>query len=274
MRLKSRKAKLSDNAQLLLTPEDKEFFENKYPDLKKYIVRAEVSKYWSEYERMYAFDFRGASLKDLYKIPELAERLDKIVEYRSKSSYRSPDTVIPHLYKGYTYIKDGFAWAIIQDVSTSKHFVIRESSNALVIFGVAFCESTDRVLFGLLSSRLMWYWLGLIKGLQLGGTCASLASLTFNTFPPPKECSQEALKAIVDASENLIAVRGKYSPTQWMDTYKEGKECFDVLNALDKLDEVVYKAYNFIHDDGSLYDEEEALAGLLELYQDWEAEEE
>ena len=100
----------------------------------------------------------------------------------------------------------------------------------------------------------------------------SLTSLTFNTYPPPK-CSPEAMNAIREASERLIAVRGKYSSILWMDTYKEGKEYFDVLEALDDVDRAVFSAYGFIHDDGTLYDKEEALSGLFELYEEWESEE-
>ena len=259
------------NTSLLLLEEDRTAIINKYPELEKYIVRCQISKFWYKANDLYVFDFREANLEDLYKYPEIAERLKALVAYRlSRPSLREfADT--PHLLKGYVYTPHAYAWGISQSDLFDDHFLVSEVFDSLIIYGIGFTDCTDPALFGLLSTKLIFWWSELLKGVQLTQV-HTLTAIPFNSFPPP-DCSNELMDGIRQAAINLLEVRKKYQPIQYQDIYRPDSGYTDALDSLHELDVAVFKAYGFIHEDGSLFTKDEALPLLIELYADYEAEE-
>ncbi|MDE6834668.1 MAG: methylase, partial [Ruminococcus sp.] len=257
----------TDDGGLLLTREEKEILETKYPILKKYIkafigAREFLHDKTGTFSR-YCLWFVNANPADYNNIKEIKDRLLKIRNLRLKSKAdriqkmadypflfcqnRQPETnylVFPrHSSEKRKYIPIGFM---------SPDIVAGDACS--IIPDISIYE------FGVLTSNVHMAWTKIVCGRLKSDYRYSPA--VYNNFPFPKPTSEQAKKIELTA-QGILDARNLYPECSLADLYDELTMPPELRKAHQKNDLAVMEAYGF----DRKITESECVAELMKLYQ-------
>lgn len=257
----------TDDGGLLLTADEKQKLEAKYPILTKYIrpfigAREFLHDKLGEFSR-YCLWFKGGNPSDYAKIPEIKERFQKVKAIREKSNadrikkmadfpslfcqIRQPDStylVIPRVSsENRKYIPIGF-------ISPE----IIASDACIIIPDVSIYE------FAILSSSVHMAWTKLISGRLKSDIRYSPA--VYNNFVWPSVNEKQKLK-IELAAKKILEAREKFLDSSLADLYDPLTMPEELLKAHKDNDAAVCEAYGFSKD----ISEEEIVSALMNLYE-------
>ena len=259
----------TDDGYLLLTVEEKNEIEKKYPILKKYIRPFMGAKEFlhgkvGAFSR-YCFWFLHGNPSEYVNISEVNDRLRHIKEkrlqstadrIRSRAEYpylftqiRQPDTeylIIPrHTSSDRKYIPFGYM----------SHDVICGDANSMI-------PKATIYMFGVLTSNVHMAWMRTVCG-RLGNGYRYSPSI-YNNFPWPTPTDEQKAK-IEKTAQAILDARALYPDCSLADLYDELTMPPELRKAHQENDRAVMQAYGF---DIKTMTESSCVAELMKMYQE------
>jgi len=194
---------------------------------------------------------------------DISLRVAQVAYFRSVHSSMQDMVNYGHLFtKTQELVSNVVVVPLSQGIKS--HLAMFYSESPLFYDNSIICIPGDKYLYGILSSKLFQIWVSFVGGLQYG-TIITTDPYAYNTFPIPKDIKDPELLKHSELRHNLLF--DKYKDVNLNKLLKDAIP-LDVQDCLDKLDHTVYRIYGFIHDDGSLYSDDEVLSSLLNMYKE------
>ena len=188
------------------------------------------------------------------QIPEIKRRVNNVVEIRKKSS-RPNLAEIPHLFAQITQPLGNNLIVVPSTSSENRKYIPigYVDKNNIVANSCMVIGTNDMSLFGILTSAMHMVWVKTVGG-RLETRYRYSAQLCYNTFPFPK-ISAAKKKEIADAAEEILVTREFHVGKTLAELYDPEKMPKDLLEAHEKLDDIVescYPGYPFANDEARL----------------------
>ena len=244
----------ADGGQLILTDEEMKYLVSQDERLDKYCLPLIGADDFINGKRRWCLWLYGEDEKEYMQIPEIERRVNNVVEIREKSS-RPQLAEIPHLFAQITQP----LWMpviLIPRVSSEKRKYIPMGfyqDKVIVGDSCMVIGTNDISLFGILTSAMHMVWVKTVGG-KLETRYRYSAQLCYNTFPFPK-ISDAKKKEIADAAEDILVTREFHVGKTLAELYDPDKMPKDLLEAHEKLDDIVescYPGYPFANDEARL----------------------
>ncbi|MBE6824399.1 MAG: class I SAM-dependent DNA methyltransferase [Ruminococcaceae bacterium] len=253
-----------DDGGLILTPEERIYFVTKYPYLKKYIKVYMGSRDFINNIERYCFWFIGANPSDYRNIPEVRERLQKVINKRLASPtlvvQKQADT--PTLFSQIRQPQSDYI-LIPETSGASRKYIPMGFMNKEVIASnsVMTAENADLHMFGILESNVHMSWVRTLCGRLKSDYRYSPA--LYNNFPWPEPTEQQRAE-IEKTAQTILDARELYPDCSLADLYDELTMPPELRKAHQANDLAVMKAYGFKND----MSESAIVAELMKMYQE------
>ncbi|WP_311199975.1 DNA methyltransferase [Corynebacterium amycolatum] len=244
----------TDNGNLLV---DKATYDAEValdPGIAKYIRRFTQARQYIEGETAYIIWVSDDDLPDIAAHPFLNRRIKANKEYRSHDNrpkagdaYKLKDK--PHRPRPAGAFVDNKDYLLIPRHTSHRRRYIPigfvEKAKTIPGDATSFIPTDDKVVFGLLVSRLMTLWLDMTGG-RLRADYRFGSDTVYNTLPVLNFTVEDRAR-ITECAEKILAERQKLidrgKSLEMM--YKPGDELYypRLFDAHDQLDKAVYKAY-------------------------------
>ncbi|MBU0824285.1 MAG: hypothetical protein KKA44_14195 [Alphaproteobacteria bacterium] len=251
-----------DQGNLLLEPEEAESLLTAYPESRALIEPLLGSKEFINGLRRYCLWIEDSCTDLARSIPPIAERLERVREYRQNGSERGR-AGLDTPYKFERTITGFRDTIIVPSVSSERRSYlpcgllppnVRISNLALALYDAPLWN------MALLASRLHLIWIATVCG-KMKTDFRYSNTLGWNTFPVPKLTAQDRID-LTRTAENILLAREAHFPATIADLYNPEATPDDLLRAHEENDEVLERIYigrRFRNDT-------ERLEKLFELY--------
>ena len=244
----------ADGGQLILTDEEKGYLVSQDERLSDYCLPLIGADDFINGRRRWCIWLYDKD-KDVYmQIPEIKRRVNNVVEIRKKSS-RPNLAEIPHLFAQITQPLGNNLIVVPSTSSENRKYIPigYVDKNNIVANSCMVIGTNDMSLFGILTSAMHMVWVKTVGG-RLKTDYRYSAQLCYNTFPFPK-ISAAKKKEIADAAEDILVTREFHVGKTLAELYDPEKMPKDLLEAHEKLDDIVescYPGYPFANDEARL----------------------
>lgn len=244
----------ADGGQLILTDEEKGYLVSQDERLSDYCLPLIGADDFINGRRRWCIWLYDKD-KDVYmQIPEIKRRVNNVVEIRKKSS-RPNLAEIPHLFAQITQPLGNNLIVVPSTSSENRKYIPigYVDKNNIVANSCMVIGTNDMSLFGILTSAMHMVWVKTVGG-RLETRYRYSAQLCYNTFPFPK-ISAAKKKEIADAAEDILVTREFHVGKTLAELYDPEKMPQDLLEAHEKLDDIVescYPGYPFANDEARL----------------------
>ena len=244
----------ADGGQLILTDEEKGYLVSQDERLSDYCLPLIGADDFINGRRRWCIWLYDKD-KDVYmQIPEIKRRVNNVVEIRKKSS-RPNLAEIPHLFAQITQPLGNNLIVVPSTSSENRKYIPigYVDKNNIVANSCMVIGTNDMSLFGILTSAMHMVWVKTVGG-RLETRYRYSAQLCYNTFPFPK-ISAAKKKEIADAAEDILVTREFHVGKTLAELYDPEKMPKDLLEAHEKLDDIVescYPGYPFANDEARL----------------------
>ena len=244
----------ADGGQLILTDEEKGYLVSQDERLSDYCLPLIGADDFINGRRRWCIWLYDKD-KDVYmQIPEIKRRVNNVVEIRKKSS-RPNLAEIPHLFAQITQPLGNNLIVVPSTSSENRKYIPigYVDKNNIVANSCMVIGTNDMSLFGILTSAMHMVWVKTVGG-RLKTDYRYSAQLCYNTFPFPK-ISAAKKKEIADAAEDILVTREFHVGKTLAELYDPEKMPQDLLEAHEKLDDIVescYPGYPFANDEARL----------------------
>ena len=244
----------ADGGQLILTDEEKGYLVSQDERLSDYCLPLIGADDFINGRRRWCIWLYDKD-KDVYmQIPEIKRRVNNVVEIRKKSS-RPNLAEIPHLFAQITQPLGNNLIVVPSTSSENRKYIPigYVDKNNIVANSCMVIGTNDMSLFGILTSAMHMVWVKTVGG-RLKTDYRYSAQLCYNTFPFPK-ISAAKKKEIADAAEEILVTREFHVGKTLAELYDPEKMPQDLLEAHEKLDDIVescYPGYPFANDEARL----------------------
>ena len=254
----------NDGGHLLLRPDERAALLHKAPAAEQFIRRFLGADEFLNGQERYALWITSDGLATASSIPDIAERIERVAEYRLSSKREATRKLAKVAYRfGEVRHQDTNA-IIVPSVSSEKreYIPIGFLDGSTIISNLAFAiYGAEPWLFALISSRMHNIWVRSVAG-ALETRIRYSATLCYNTFPVPslsekqRELLSERAFAVLEAREHHSdkTLAQLYDPDQMPDELREAHQFLDA--AVDQL----YRKRPFQSDD-------ERLELLFDMYE-------
>lgn len=254
----------TDDGNLILTEDEKDKLLEKYPQLEICIKRYIGTEEFINNINRYCLDFKNIDSKIYNSIPEIRERLKKVVKFRLESTNASTRRFAeyPTLFtQDNRPITD---YLLIPCVSSEKRKYIPMGfldkdiipSNAVLVI-----QSATLYHFGILTSKMHMIWAKYLCG-RLENRLR-YSTLIYNNFPFPDTTQQEK-RDIEGYAQLILDTRALYKESSLADLYDPLTMPPDLLKAHQKLDKAVDKAYGC----SKIKNDSDRMKLLFEMYEE------
>lgn len=252
----------ADGGNLILSESEKNFFEKKYPQDKKFIKQIMGGEEFLHNKKRYCLWLVDASPEQIKNNKFIYERVKKCKDDRlNGANDRKKLADTPHLFRE---TRNPESAIVIPAVSSEKRrYIPIDFVDDSIIFTNLVLMIPDAEIwhFGILTSSVHMAWMRLVAG-RLKSDYRYSAKIVYNNFVWVKmEFIQYA--ELILAAKNILDCRKKYPDASLADLYDEVTMPKDLRDAHKKLDEIVLDIYGF---SSKMTDEEIALE-MLDNYQ-------
>lgn len=253
----------TDDGNFSMTKEEKEEVLAKEPELDRFIKRLYGAEEYINNKERFCFWLVDASPSELRKFSVLSERLNRIREYREKSSKEGTrkSASTPWLFQEIRQPKGNYL------------FIPRVSSERRTYVPIGFLDNqsipTDAVQivpeatlyhFGVITSYLHMTWMRAVCG-RLKSDYRYSNKIVYNNYPWP-EATDAQREGIEEASQEVLTARSHYADSSLADLYDPLTMPPELLTAHRRLDKLVERAYRT----EPFQDDDERLSFLFERY--------
>ncbi|MGH7197803.1 MAG: type IIL restriction-modification enzyme MmeI, partial [Candidatus Omnitrophota bacterium] len=245
--------KPTDGGNFILTDTEKDELLKEEPGAKKFLRRFTGSEEFINGNMRWCLWLKDASPAELRGLPNVLERVERVKEFREKSSAeptrRSAKT--PTLF---FYISQPVTdYILIPEVSSErrKYIPIGVVSKDIISANTNFLvPEPSFYLFGVLTSAMHMAWMR-----QLGGRLESRyrysGSMVYNTFPWPEAPTAKQRAAVEAAAQAVLDARTKFPDATLADLYDPLAMPPELVKAHSNLDRAVdlcYRSQSFQND--------------------------
>ena len=258
----------TDDGGLLLSPEEKDYFESKYPALKKYIrpfmgAREFLHDKAGTYSR-YCFWFEGVKPNEIPHSKDVDERLQRVKDLREKSNADRIQkmAVYPYLFCQIRQPKTTYL-IIPEHSSQNRKYIPIGFIDPYVIASNA-CSIIPNISiydFGILTSNVHMAWTKIVCGRLKSDIRYSPA--IYNNFPFP-DVTPENKSKISKTAQAILDARLLYPSSSLAELYDELRMPPELRKAHQENDKAVMEAYGF---DWRKMTESDCVAELMKMYQ-------
>lgn len=258
----------TDDGGLLLTIEEKEYFEEKYPILKNYIrpfmgAREFLHDKEGKYTR-YCFWFEDITPNLISNIKEINERLLKVKTLREKSNADRirKMAVYPYLFCQNRQPKT--TYLIIPEHSSQNRKYIPIGFIEPIVIASNACSIIPNISiydFGILTSNVHMAWTKIVCGRLKSDIRYSPA--IYNNFPFPDLTEKHKLR-IERTAQEILRARLLFPESSLADLYNELTMPKELRKAHQENDKAVMEAYGF---NWRIMTESDCVAELMKMYQ-------
>ncbi len=254
-----------DGGGLILTLEEKDQLEKKYPTLKKYIKQYIGAKEFINKIERYCLWFVNANPSDYRNIQEIKHRLEIVAKTRIESPTKAvkEQAKIPMLFSQIRQPNKNYI--LIPETSSSSRKYIPMGfmcKDVIASNSVMTAETNDIYLFGILESNVHMAWVKTLCG-RLKSDFRYSPTL-YNSFPWPNPTKEQKEK-IEKTARMILAAREKYPNSSLADLYDELTMPVELRKAHQQNDIAVMEAYGF---DWKHMTESDCVAKLMQMYQE------
>jgi type I restriction-modification system DNA methylase subunit len=236
---------LRDGGALVLDISEKDALLSEYPPAQKWIRLLVGADEMLNGKQRWCLWLEGENLEDLYKIPAISERLDRVVKSRLESNKKETqlEAKTPHLFSYVNQPKDG-QYLLVPTVSSERRkyvpFAFFDSKDVVVAPNYI-VPYASIYTFGILTSEMHNDWMRAVAG-RLESRYRYSATLVYNTFPWP-EVTDTQKTQIEEFAESIILIREDYPDKTLADLYDPDKMPAPLLEAHRTLDQAIEKLY-------------------------------
>jgi hypothetical protein len=253
-----------DDGGLILTPDEKDFFVRKYPRLIPFIKVYMGSRDFLNNIERYCFWFVDANPSEFRNIPELRERLQRVVDIRSKSPTIAvqKQASTPAIFSQIRQPASDYI-LIPETSSSSRRYIPMGFMDKDVIASnsVMTAENATLYMFGVLQSNVHMAWVRTLCGRLKSDYRYSPA--LYNTFPWATPTEEQKSK-IEQTAQGILDARAKYPECSLADLYDPLTMPLELQKAHNANNKAVMEAYGF---NVRNMTEEDCVAELMKLYQ-------
>lgn len=232
-----------DKANFMLSPETRNKLLTQYPAAKKLVRRIVGSEELINGIERFCLWISDDDAPSAKAIPPIAERLERVIEYRRTGSERGRlglDTP----YKFERTITGTRSEIVIPRVSSERRDYLPVcflSADVIVSDQAMAIYDAPLWAFALLSARVHWLWVGTICG-QLETRIRYSNTLGWNTFPVPT-LTEKNKADLTRSAEDILLAREAHFPATIAELYDPGKMPTNLREAHDRNDEVIERIY-------------------------------
>ena len=236
---------LRDGGALVLSTSEKESLISVCPEAQKWVRLLVGAEEMLNGKQRWCLWLEGENLQDLYDIPVIAKRLERVRESRAASSKSATQAQAdtPHLFSEVRQPKLG-SYLLIPTVSSERRRYIPIGffdAKDVVVAPNFIVPNATPFEFGILTSEMHNDWMRTVAG-RLKSDYRYSATLVYNTFPWPEATDQQR-KKIEDLAEEVLLTREDY-PDKSLSKLYDPKEMPEPLREAHKaLDRAVEKLY-------------------------------
>jgi len=262
---------LRDGGALVLSTPEKESLLNECPEARKWVRLLVGAEEMLNGKQRWCLWLEGEEPQDLYDIPAIAKRLERVSESRMASSKSATQlqAETPHLFSEVRQPRSG-SYLLIPTVSSERRKYIPigffDAKDVVVAPNFIVPKATP-FEFGILTSEMHNDWMRAVAG-RLESRYRYSATLVYNTFPWP-ETNDHQRKEIEELAEEVLLVREDYPDKSLSKLYDPNEMPEPLREAHKALDRAVEKLYR----DKPFRDATERLEHLFARYEKLIAEE-
>jgi hypothetical protein len=260
----------TDDGNLLLSRIEKDTLIENYTELKRLIKPFIGAKEYIRGEDRYCIWIEEADLKLVNGIPEIKERLKKVILSRLKSTKESTKALahIPHKFGEIRYFKK--SGILVPTISSERREIIPIgiiNENTIVSNTAQVVYDYPIYLFGIISSKMLLEWVKSVGG-KFKTDYIFSSTLCYNTFPFPNITDIQK-KELEKHVYNVLAEREAHSEKTLAQLYDPDKMPDGLREAHRQNDLAVERCYR----SKPFESDEERLEYLFKLYELMIAEE-
>ena len=254
----------TDDGNFILTEAEKNELLSKEPQAAQFIRPFMMGKDFIERKPRYCLWLQGANPTLLRQCHQVAERVQKVRDFRLKSSKAATrlkaDT--PTLFDEIREPQTNYI-ALPKVSSENRRYIPIDYLNKEIIPGDKLFMLTDASLyhFGILTSNVHMAWMRAVCG-RLEMRYSYSNTIVYNNFPWPTPTDAQQQK-IEQTAQAILDARAKYSDSSLADLYDEVTMPPELRRAHQDNDCAVMEAYGF----STKMTESECVAELFKLYQ-------
>ena len=252
-----------DDQNLLMVQQEKDMFESEDERFKYYIKSYVGADEFVNHKQRYCFYFEETDREVvsalMKKSGKFKSRLDKVKMFRANSTKESTRSYAdtPYLFIERKYKKEK-AIVIPQTGSEKRKYlpmgIVDENTVLSNAVRLIYCgEEYNMCLYGVLASFIHMVWVRTVAG-RMKTDMQYSNTICYNTFPFPTISPQKKAE-IEEAAENVLVTREFYPDKTLADLYDPDKMPQDLLEAHERLDDIVescYPGYPFANDEARL----------------------
>ena len=256
----------NDGGNFILSQEEKEYFESKYPFVKKYIKLFLGAEEFIKNKIRYCLWLKDCSPNELRNMPEILERVENVREIREASSRDATRKLADFPYLFGEIRQPTMNYLMIPRVSSENRKYIPigylgpeviASDRASIIPNATMYE------FGILTSNVHNAWMRTVCG-RLEMRYNYSVNIVYNNFPWPNPTEEQKAK-IEQTAQAILDARALYPDCSLADLYDEVAMPPELRKAHQANDKAVMQSYGFW---GKLNSESECVAELMKMYQE------
>ena len=240
--------KPSDGGNLILTDEEKTVFLREEPTAKKFLRRFTGSEEFINGNMRWCLWLVGANPDELRSMPKVMERVQKVREFRLKST-AEPTRKAAKTPTSFFFVSQPEEHFIaIPEVSSERRQYIPIGflpPKTIVSNKIYVIPSPSLYLFGVLSSAVHMAWVKQVAG-RLESRFQYSGSMVYNNFPWPSPAAEQR-KRVEEKAQAVLTAREPHLPPHGMSTLADLYDPLSMPPALAKahaeLDRAVEKCY-------------------------------
>lgn len=256
-----------DNSCFLFTPEEKAVFLTAEPGAEKFFKEWYGADELIKGKKRFFLWLAECSPAELKKLPMCKERIEKVREFRAKSSDSGTRKLASFPTRFHVTNLPATDFIVIPEVTSEnrqyipmEYVTLESAKNKLFSNLVKLMPDATHYHFGILQSSVHMVWTKGICGYKDFRPRYS-TDVVFNNFPWPAPSRKQCLE-IAKTALGIIEVRKRYPGCSLADLYDVDSMPNDLRMAHMKNDKAVRQAYGFKDDMG----EEEIMTRLLQMY--------
>ena len=253
----------TDDGNLILTNEEKEFILLKEPQAEKFIRPFMMGKDFIQRKPRYCIWLDGANPTEIRKCPLILERVEKVRVFRlkSKKAATRAKAETPSLFDEIREPKSNYI-AFPTVSSERRVYVPIDMLKQSVIPGnkIYFMQGATLYHFGIVTSNVHMAWMRAVCG-RLKSDFNYSNTIVYNNFPWP-EVNDEQREKIEQTAQGILDARALYPDSSLADLYDPLTMPPELRKAHRDNDRAVMAAYGF----PTTMQESEIVAKLFTLY--------
>ena len=257
----------NDNGNFFFKNDEKEEFIKNEPNAQKYIKNFIGSEEYINNKKRYCLWLENVSPSELKKMPLVMERVEKVKQYRLSSTREATVKLAntPYLFGEIRQPNDDYI--LIPRVSSERRKYIPigfMDKNTIAGDSCLIVPNAELYHFGVLTSIMHMVWVKYVCG-RLKADYRYSKDIVYNNFPWPLDLSEDIKTSIEIRAKGVLSARAMFPDSSLADLYDPLTMPKALIDAHNKLDLEVDKAYGVKKNE--LKNESERIKFLFKMYE-------